>query len=72
MHLYNLLVEVLRTERISEMVEIPTPYFPHSSRCKVSNILRLHVQPALIPLKLKYCSQNLTMSFDFTKLLVKR
>jgi hypothetical protein len=68
MHLYNLLVEVLRTERIRGMVEITTPYFPHPSRSKVSNILHLHVQPALIPLTLKYCSQNLTMPFDFTKL----
>lgn len=72
MQLYVLLVEVLRSERIREMVEITTPYFLHSSRCKVSNILLpLHVQPVLTPLKLKYCTQNLTVLFDFTRSLVK-
>lgn len=69
--MYKLLVEELRSERIRGMVQITTPYFPHSSLCKFSNILRLHLQPAVIPLKLNYFSQNLTVPFDFTRSLVK-
>ena len=56
MHFYKLLVKVLRTERIRVVVEITTPYVPHSSLCKVSNILHLHEQLALILFKMEYCS----------------
>jgi hypothetical protein len=50
--LYILLV-LRRNERGEEMVELPSPYYSHSSHCKVTNTQWFPVQYAKIPLKLK-------------------